>query len=144
MGEPYYRDDSVELWLGDCRVILPTLGIAPDLVLADPPYGETSLDWDSWPAGWPGVVAQHARSMWCFGSFRMFLDRAHEFAGWRLSCGRSTTGQGSTLTDSAEFTSTLSTGIAATGATSTTTPRQRQTPPLARSVASVAPPTRGT
>lgn len=85
MGEPYYRDDTVELWHGDCRQVLPALGIAPDLVVADPPYGETSLDWDSWPAGWPAVIAQHAQSMWCFGSFRMFLDRAHEFAGWRLS-----------------------------------------------------------
>lgn len=30
--------DGVELWLGDCREILPTLGKF-DLVLTDPPYG---------------------------------------------------------------------------------------------------------
>lgn len=35
---PYYSDDHVTIYHGDCREILPTLPI-PDLVLADPPYG---------------------------------------------------------------------------------------------------------
>jgi len=30
--------DGIELWLGDCREVLPTLGKV-DLVFADPPYG---------------------------------------------------------------------------------------------------------
>ena len=35
--KPYFRDDAVQIYLGDCRTILPTL--APvDLVLTDPPY----------------------------------------------------------------------------------------------------------
>lgn len=38
MVEPYYSDDLVQLYLGDCRDILPALP-AVDLVLTDPPYG---------------------------------------------------------------------------------------------------------
>ncbi len=36
--KPYYQDDSVTIYHGDCREILPSLG-AVDLVLTDPPYG---------------------------------------------------------------------------------------------------------
>lgn len=82
---PYYADDTVTLYLGDCREVLPALDIKPDCVIADPPYGETSLAWDGWPDGWPAVVATVASSMWCFGSLRMFGERWSEFAGWRLS-----------------------------------------------------------
>jgi len=82
---PYYADESVTLYLGDFRDVLPTLGVTFDAILTDPPYGETSLDWDVWPKGWPSLVAPFARSMWCFGSMRMFLDQRDEFAAWRLS-----------------------------------------------------------
>lgn len=77
--EPYYADDHVRLFLGDCRDVLPALGITADLVVADPPYGETSLKWDKWPDGWPTAVADVTDQMWCFGSLRMFLDRRDEF-----------------------------------------------------------------
>jgi len=36
--EPYYKDDAVTIYHGDCREILPTLEPV-DLVLTDPPYG---------------------------------------------------------------------------------------------------------
>lgn len=81
---PYYSDDHVTLYCGDMREILPELGQF-DACVTDPPYGETSLAWDRWPDGWPALVAEHTRSMWCFGSMRMFLDRRDEFTGWRLS-----------------------------------------------------------
>lgn len=85
MIEPYYSDDAATLYHGDCRDIVPELP-AVDLVVTDPPYGETSLTWDSWPEGWPAMIAMHsASSMWCFGSMRMFLDRRDEFSDWRLS-----------------------------------------------------------
>lgn len=84
MTEPYYSDDLVTLYCGDMREILPELGVF-DACVTDPPYQETSLKWDRWPEGWPALVAEHARSMWCFGSMRMFLDRVGEFTGWRLS-----------------------------------------------------------
>lgn len=83
MNTPYYEDERAQLWHGDFRDILPTLNIQPDLVVTDPPYGETSLEWDRWPDGWPSLIP--GRSMWCFGSMRMFLDRRDEFAGWKLS-----------------------------------------------------------
>lgn len=83
--KPYYTDETVTLYHGRFEDILPDLGITADLIVTDPPYGETSLAWDRWPKGWPGLAAAHSRSMWCFGSMRMFLDRRHEFDGWKLS-----------------------------------------------------------
>lgn len=85
MITPYYSDDTVILYLGDCREVLPALDIRPDCVVADPPYGETSLAWDRWPDGWPQTMAGSAGSMWCFGSLRMFLERRDEFDCWKLS-----------------------------------------------------------
>jgi site-specific DNA-methyltransferase (adenine-specific) len=85
LPQPYYSDDSVALYHGKFEEILPTLGITADLIVTDPPYGETSLDWDVWPKGWPSLAAQHARAMWCFGSMRMFLNQRDEFTDWRLS-----------------------------------------------------------
>lgn len=38
---PYYQDENVQLFLGDCREILPTLPRASvDLICTDPPYGK--------------------------------------------------------------------------------------------------------
>jgi len=82
---PYYRDERATLYHGDHRAILPILGQTFDLIVADPPYGETSLAWDRWPQGWPNGMTAYARSMWYFGSMRMFLDRSGEFVPWRLS-----------------------------------------------------------
>lgn len=36
--KPYYEDDLVTLWHGDCREVLPTLDPV-DVLLTDPPYG---------------------------------------------------------------------------------------------------------
>jgi site-specific DNA-methyltransferase (adenine-specific) len=79
----YYADESVTLYHGDCREILPLIDDEIDAICTDPPYGETSLSWDRWPTGWPSLMP--GNSMWCFGSMRMFLDRRDEFAGWKLS-----------------------------------------------------------
>lgn len=83
--EPYYADSDVTLYLGDMREVLPALHLTVDAIVADPPYGETSLAWDRWPDGWPAIASTAASSMWCFGSMRMFLDRRDEFAAWRMS-----------------------------------------------------------
>ena len=79
----YYQDDAVRLIHGKFEDHIGDL--RGDLIVADPPYGETSLDWDTWPDGWPSLAARHADSMWCFGSMRMFLDRRDEFTDWKLS-----------------------------------------------------------
>lgn len=84
MSAPYYSDDAVTLYLGDWRELIPECFTA-DLILTDPPYGETSLEWDRWPDGWPALAARHANAMWCWGSMRMFLDRRDEFAAWTYS-----------------------------------------------------------
>ena len=85
MAEPYYADELATLYHGDCREILPELGITANCIMADPPYGETSLPWDRWPDGWLDVAAKVSRSLWCFGSMRMFLARVGEFAAWKFS-----------------------------------------------------------
>lgn len=36
--KPYFQDDAVTIYHGDCREVLPELGLV-DLVLTDPPYG---------------------------------------------------------------------------------------------------------
>lgn len=83
MTKPYYQDDAVTLYLGDFRDHLPQL--AGFAIVTDPPYGETSLEWDRWPGGWPALLADVAPSLWCFGSFRMFMDNRDDFAAWKFS-----------------------------------------------------------
>lgn len=82
---PYYSDEATTLYVGDCRDVLPLLDIAPAVVIADPPYGETSLAWDRWPDGWVQALPASVRQLWCFGSMRMFLNEhaRGEFTGWR-------------------------------------------------------------
>ena len=85
MTEPYYQDSAVTLYHGDMREVLPMLDVCADAVITDPPYGETSLEWDRWPDGWPALVTAYTNALWCFGSMRMFIDRAADFVGWQLS-----------------------------------------------------------
>jgi site-specific DNA-methyltransferase (adenine-specific) len=35
---PYYSDDAVTIFHGDCRQVLPALGDCADLIVTDPPY----------------------------------------------------------------------------------------------------------
>lgn len=81
---PYFAGQGVTLNHGDAFDVLPQLGRFPAAV-TDPPYGQTPLAWDVYPVGWPGLVAGHTASLWCFGSMRLFLDHAQDFAGWRLA-----------------------------------------------------------
>lgn len=77
---------DARLITGDARVVLADLPAeSVDCVIADPPYGETSLTWDRWPDGWPTAVLRVLKptgSMWVFGSLRMFLRHRDEFDGW--------------------------------------------------------------
>jgi site-specific DNA-methyltransferase (adenine-specific) len=84
---PYFDDGQVALYLGDCREVVPDLGLTADLVCTDPPYGETSLKWDRWVDEWVELAATVSSSMWCFGSMRMYLEHGAEFtaAGWKFA-----------------------------------------------------------
>ncbi len=91
---PYLETPGIRLYQGDCRDVLAWLArVAPgsvDVVVADPPYGQTSLAWDVPVHDWLGLLAPLLRpsaSLWCFGSLRMFLGHASAFtaAGWRLA-----------------------------------------------------------
>lgn len=89
MTSIYYENADVTIYLGDCREVLPSID-ATELaaVVADPPYAETTLEWDRWPDGWVDAVAATvpvSASLWCFGSFRMFLDRAADFGAWSFA-----------------------------------------------------------
>lgn len=58
-----------------------------DAVVTDPPFGETSLEWDKWPRGWVEKASRLLKpsgSLWCFGSMRMFLAEAGDFDGLRF------------------------------------------------------------
>jgi len=73
---------SVRVIQGDCRSDLKELGPF-DMLLADPPYGETSLDWDEHCDGWIKAAAGMLKatgSMWVFGSMRFFQQFGREFA----------------------------------------------------------------
>jgi site-specific DNA-methyltransferase (adenine-specific) len=80
---------SVLLLTGDCRTDLADLGPF-DMILADPPYGDTSLDWDRQVSGWEAVAhgcIKPTGSMWVFGSMRFFMATSAAIlsAGWRYA-----------------------------------------------------------
>ena len=43
---PYYQDDAVTIYHGDCLDVMPNLSSCADMVLVDPPYGTTKCHWD--------------------------------------------------------------------------------------------------
>lgn len=82
---PYFERGGIAIYHGDCREIIPSLSIQADCVIADPPYAQTSLAWDTWPDGWLRVAFNACvptGSLWCFGSLKMFMLRAAEFFSW--------------------------------------------------------------
>lgn len=86
---PYYQEGAVTIYHADyvnvASILVPG---SVDLVIADPPYGETSLNWDTWRQSWPDLIhccLNPSASIWVFGSFRMFLEHSAEFAEWNLA-----------------------------------------------------------
>ncbi len=75
--------------IGDCRRDIEQFGPF-DMLLADPPYGDTSLSWDRRCDGWIERAADYLKpngSLWVFGSMRMFQDVSDQFrsADWRYA-----------------------------------------------------------
>lgn len=89
-AKPYYEDDLVTLYHGDFREVAQGIAnvqevLRCDAVITDPPYGETSLDWDRWVFDWPHLASSISDALWCFGSFRMFHQHAGQFRDWKFS-----------------------------------------------------------
>lgn len=80
---PYYSDDLTTLYLGDCRELLSA--IEADVVITDPPYGETQLPFDKVVRGWVKALAPSVPAIWCFGSLRFFFQQISEFDGWTFA-----------------------------------------------------------
>lgn len=77
-----YQKDGISLYHGDFRQGIEFFAQF-DAIVTDPPYGQTSLTWDQWVPGWPGLMP--AKSLWCFGSLRMFTEHWDDFDGWQMS-----------------------------------------------------------
>ena len=84
--KPYYAEAGIALYHADFREILPEITV-PGIMIVDPPYNQTNLKWDRWQGGFLADTPLHIRSMWCFGTVRMFMDRAGDFraTGWKFS-----------------------------------------------------------
>lgn len=81
-----YEDDLVQLWHGDYHDEFDMLATAgADAIITDPPYGETSLEWDRWVSHWVTDALVIAPALWCFGSFRMFHEHRDEFLPWKFA-----------------------------------------------------------
>lgn len=82
---PYYEQNGVTLYNGDAREYLSgSLFMSRvDVTIADPPYGDTSLEWDERCKGWLPLIPSN--NLWCFGSFRFFFENAAEFRGWTFA-----------------------------------------------------------
>lgn len=101
--KPYFHDDAVTIYCGDCREIVPTLGRF-DLLLTDPPYGIDAAankrggkqggkaavpsrdygasDWDkAAPAAWVlEMCREHAQWSVLWGG--NYFDRLPPARGW--------------------------------------------------------------
>lgn len=69
---------------GSAQEVLPALAPGSrDVCIADPPYGDTSLEWDSQVDGWIAEVARILKpnaSIWVFGSMRFLAPLFAEMA----------------------------------------------------------------
>mgnify|MGYP003420423895 FL=1 len=77
MSEPYYSDDHVTIYHGDCRDILPLIGPV-ELVLTDPPYGINYVSNSGAGRGTAPITNDGARlSLRLYRSVLPLLDADH-------------------------------------------------------------------
>ena len=80
---------QMDILVGDCRELMPARGPF-DMIIADPPYGDTSLPWDRRLDGWLSLACaalSPAGSLWVFGSLRFFMVTAASLreSGWKYA-----------------------------------------------------------
>ena len=80
---------SANILTGDCRNRM-AVAAKFDCLIADPPYGDTSLPWDSRVLGWESVAFDALKltgSLWLFGSMRslMLCGPTMSAAGFRYA-----------------------------------------------------------
>lgn len=83
---PYWQNGLVTIYHGDYKEVISSLEKKFSTIIADPPYGDTSLEWDDLQGAWPTTVfeaCEESASLWCFGSFRMFYGL--QLDPWKLS-----------------------------------------------------------
>ena len=100
LPEPYYQDESVTIYHGDCREILPLLPKV-DLVLTDPPYGidyqsARRIGWqrkakiagdDQFPTWIFGELQPRvAMFVWCRWDILPHLPKPKSFIAWDKCC----------------------------------------------------------
>ena len=85
--KPYYQDEWVTIYLGDCREILPTLEKV-DLVLTDPPYNIHKASWDripnyiEWCGAWLKLVEDSLADNGSFYFFHNEMPTIAELMCW--------------------------------------------------------------
>ncbi len=70
--KPYYSWEGLTIYHGSWVDVLPDLNQV-DCIISDPPYGETSLDWDTAELAWLSAVHRvvaDSGSVWAFGSLK--------------------------------------------------------------------------
>lgn len=82
--KPYYEHAGIAVYCGDSREIMPLLDRV-DVIVTDPPYQTTNLEWDQWPEGWTDAAATLTNSMWVCGTLRVFMRFVAAFQAWTLS-----------------------------------------------------------
>jgi site-specific DNA-methyltransferase (adenine-specific) len=84
---PYYNHAGITIYHGHWKDVVANLPLV-DCVLTDPPYGETSLDWDEAEIAWLSAmdrIVKSSGSIWSFGSLRYlsWLLRSNGMSAWR-------------------------------------------------------------
>jgi DNA modification methylase len=83
---PYYEQDGITIYHGDCREILPSIGPV-DLVLTDPPYGisyESGMTGHDGGRSLPGIVGDTDTSLRDFALSNVEAP-AIVFGSWKMA-----------------------------------------------------------
>jgi site-specific DNA-methyltransferase (adenine-specific) len=82
MIEPYYQDEQVTIYHGDCREILPQLEKV-DAVIMDPPYNVQLDEWDCYIP--PPEILRLSKSLISGGGFLAFFGMMPSIVDWHLA-----------------------------------------------------------